>query len=268
MQEQRPYPSIFQSVGIVFIILSFIIIGSVATSFEVEDEATKNLVSLLAKIFAMGGAFFVIHRIRSFSGAGKYNFRPASIWILLAAIVAWVLLYALMLIIPYNYPEIEQTGYLAKDKTTTSVYIILRTALVAPFFEELIFRGIMLDGLMRRYGATTALLVSSALFGVMHLDLVQSVAAMFMGILLGWFYLQTRSLFVCIFIHALNNFMTIYPFPGKEDEELISNAFTPVEFYTFYTISAILFAGCILFIVRHARKHRQQETVVSDNLGE
>lgn len=260
MQERKPYPTILQAVGIVFIIILFMLVAGIATPTKDVDRETKNLLLLVRKIAAMGGAFFVIHNIRkNFSGDAGYNFRPQSVWILLAAIVSWVLLYVLMTIFIYLDPGLEQSGYFTQDHSSDSLYIILRTALIAPVFEELIFRGIILDGFLKRYGPTIAIISSAIMFGFMHMNVVQALGAMFMGVLLGWFYWQTRSLFICIFIHALNNFLVVYPFDRGEDKELLRDILTPLQYYSFYAVSVLLFAGCIYFISRQAKKRRRKD---------
>ena len=75
----------------------------------------------------------------------------------------------------------------------------------APICEELFFRGFMLGGLLRRYGPVTAVLASSAIFSLFHINPYQMIGAFVIGCLLGWLYVVTRSIWPCIFGHALNN---------------------------------------------------------------
>ncbi|WP_460577619.1 lysostaphin resistance A-like protein [Hymenobacter coalescens] len=75
----------------------------------------------------------------------------------------------------------------------------------APVLEELLFRGVMLPGLERNYGSGKAILQSSLLFGLFHLNPAQAVSAFLLGLLAGWVYVRTRSLAACIWLHFLNN---------------------------------------------------------------
>lgn len=259
MQVRKSYPSILQAVGIVLIIIVFMVLATIAVPVRGYEGETKNLLLLLRKVMALACAFFIIHRIRKkTSGISSYNFRPRSLWILVSAIASWMCLCVLMTIFIYLNPELEQSGYLAEDHRSDSVYLIIRTALISPFFEELLFRGIVLDGFLKKYSPTVAVIASSVLFGIMHIDLVQSVAAIFMGMLLGWFYWQTRSLFVSIFIHAFNNFIVTYPFKLDNEDQLLREAYPPVEYYSIYISALILFILSIFFIVRQARKFRKK----------
>lgn len=77
--------------------------------------------------------------------------------------------------------------------------------LVAPFTEELLFRGLFLRGFRDRYGKLTAVLASGLLFGIIHLNPWQFIATSAAGAVLAWWALETGSLWPCIYGHALNN---------------------------------------------------------------
>lgn len=77
--------------------------------------------------------------------------------------------------------------------------------LVAPFVEELLFRGIILRGFLRRYSRVNALLFSSIIFGAAHLNLYQFIGAGVLGLLLGWLYMHFRSILPGMFFHAIYN---------------------------------------------------------------
>ena len=82
---------------------------------------------------------------------------------------------------------------------------VLALVVVAPFTEELLFRGIILRGFLNRYKVSEAIMVSALLFGVIHLNIFQFLGAFFIGILFAWWFVKTRSLLPCIFGHVLNN---------------------------------------------------------------
>ncbi len=76
---------------------------------------------------------------------------------------------------------------------------------IAPITEELLFRGLILNTLLRRYSPLVAILFSSLLFALMHMNPWQLAVAMVIGVLLGWLYVRTRSLWPCILGHAIMN---------------------------------------------------------------
>lgn len=78
-------------------------------------------------------------------------------------------------------------------------------AVGAPLSEEIFFRGIVLNGLRRRYSAVTALLVSAALFAVVHFYVIQFLPVLISGLLLGLLFLRRRSLVTPLVAHAVVN---------------------------------------------------------------
>ena len=79
------------------------------------------------------------------------------------------------------------------------------SVLVAPFVEEIIFRGILYQGFdgSLRPGAT--IFVTSAVFGLAHLHVVQTPVAFFVGLACGYARWKTGSLAAPIAIHLGNN---------------------------------------------------------------
>jgi uncharacterized protein len=76
--------------------------------------------------------------------------------------------------------------------------------IVAPVTEEFIFRGVLLHRFNEKWDTTTAILVCSILFGIVHFN-IYSVAIAISFIFIALIYLQTRSLLVPIALHAMNN---------------------------------------------------------------
>jgi membrane protease YdiL (CAAX protease family) len=91
----------------------------------------------------------------------------------------------------------------------TSDYVpsFVLIVIAAPVFEELIFRSLILDGLLERYSHLNSILASSFLFGFVHLNPQQFVVAFIIGIFMGWVYLKTRSVVLTMIIHATLNFV-------------------------------------------------------------
>ena len=76
---------------------------------------------------------------------------------------------------------------------------------IAPFAEEIIFRGVILRGLLSSYGSTQAILFSSILFSLMHLNPDQLFHTLLIGIFFGWLYVRSFSLWPSIFAHMSFN---------------------------------------------------------------
>lgn len=82
----------------------------------------------------------------------------------------------------------------------------ITVCLFAPIFEEILFRGILLRGLLQnRVHPIMAIGLSSLLFGFAHLNPWQFLGAGLLGCVFGFVYYQTKALWICILLHALNN---------------------------------------------------------------
>jgi len=76
-----------------------------------------------------------------------------------------------------------------------------------PIMEELVFRGVLLDGL-RKYGNRFGIIMSGILFGLFHQNIVQCIPAIIMGIVFAEMAVRSNSLIPSIFVHILNNSMS------------------------------------------------------------
>lgn len=84
--------------------------------------------------------------------------------------------------------------------------IVLGGVALAPAIaEELLFRGALLDALLRRGPAWLAVAISAAVFGAAHLDLAQGGATAILGLYLGAVSVATGTVRVGIAAHFLNN---------------------------------------------------------------
>jgi len=78
-----------------------------------------------------------------------------------------------------------------------------------PFAEEIFFRGFILSGLTTRFGVTFALITSSLIFSLSHITLSIIVPVFISGILLGFLYIKTRSIWPCIAVHSIQNLIAL-----------------------------------------------------------
>ena len=94
----------------------------------------------------------------------------------------------------------------AREGFAGSAFLLV---LVAPLTEELLFRGLILRGLLRKYSVRKALVASSILFTLLHANPWQVVTPMALGLVLGWWFVRTRSLTPCLAGHALLNALAL-----------------------------------------------------------
>jgi membrane protease YdiL (CAAX protease family) len=106
---------------------------------------------------------------------------------------------------------------LARQATGADVaQIVVTSVVLAPFAEEVFWRGTLLPALLRSGSAGTAILVQGAVFGAMHFAddprpamWPLAIPLALVGVLAGWIYVRTGSLAVPILLHAVFNGLTV-----------------------------------------------------------
>lgn len=93
---------------------------------------------------------------------------------------------------------------------------IIAVCLVAPVVEEMLFRGIILRSFLRQYPKHYAILGSAVIFGAAHMNLYQFVAGLGSGLVLGWLYERSQSLWPGILFHASYNSIAIWFYDTQE----------------------------------------------------
>src|SRR5262249_35058833 len=93
----------------------------------------------------------------------------------------------------------------------------------APFAEELAFRGVILQGLAETGRPLRAVLISAFLFSAFHLDALGFLGRLELGLLFGFLFLSSRSIWPAIAAHAANNgvasaiFLAFRSQPGPDE---------------------------------------------------
>ena len=75
----------------------------------------------------------------------------------------------------------------------SKLYYLLRTLLVMPFLEEILFRGIIQNKLNERYSAFLAITFSSLFFALGHMEYEQSIVVFFTGMIIGLIYHKSKN---------------------------------------------------------------------------
>ena len=98
--------------------------------------------------------------------------------------------------------------------------LVLLLAAIGPFMEELLFRKVLIDR-MRGYGERLAVVTSALMFGLMHGNLVQSFYTFLVGLLFGYVYLSSGSIWYSYGLHFIMNlFMGVLPMQLGKDPAL------------------------------------------------
>lgn len=214
INQQKAYPSIKQGWGILGILLLVIIIYSIPLGILqiMKIDIQQGPFFLLNYAIPFIILLVIVHkrwknnplnreslRIRSFSPAllPVLVLMTSALVFVDSEIGSWI-----------PMPDFIEEFF--AQMLSANIWAFLTVVVAAPILEELLMRGIVLNGLLRNYSPWKAIIWSSVFFGVMHLNPWQFITAMIMGMAIGYLYWKSKSLLLCMFIHALNNGIAFY----------------------------------------------------------
>ena len=133
-----------------------------------------------------------------------------------------------------------------------NVFGIISIAIMAPLVEEMLFRG-AIQGYMLRKGMKPlhAILIASAIFGIVHMNPIQIPFAFAIGMIFGWLYYRTGSVVPGIVGHFINNSIACIQIATSTKEELNT---TTIEWlgtgptYALFALSLIVMIGMFLYL--------------------
>jgi sodium transport system permease protein len=122
---------------------------------------------------------------------------------------------------------------------------LLVYSILAALCEELAFRGFILSGLRRRLGPWSAILLSSLLFALYHMNVFQVVPTFLLGLVLGLLTTRSGSILPAMVFHLLYNGLLIgvalLPRFGYTDEAVpFQPFFHPAVAVTFTLLAFLL----------------------------
>jgi len=85
------------------------------------------------------------------------------------------------------------------------ILTFLVIGLIVPVFEEILFRGLVFGELKKSLSKYVALVLQAVVFGVYHMNVVQGIYACLIGLLIGFVYLKSKSIFGAILLHISIN---------------------------------------------------------------
>lgn len=215
--------------ALMMIFQSLFLIGFMAVKAAqgVRDEslltafAADNLLGcVLISNILIGAIFFLICKNGKNSIAKTWKLNPFT-WKAAATASVCTLAYSVMFILAKNRigisePDIVTASadyYSAIFRGLGSIMLCLNLLVAAPIVEEIVLRGVVYNRIESTAGNRAAIIGSALLFGLMHImagGATLAAGAFIMGLILGYIYAKTNSLWVCIIAHSAANLPDIY----------------------------------------------------------
>lgn len=128
-------------------------------------------------------------------------------WSILGVILAWMAQMVAISIeqLVFNIDQGSENTQEIVNITRTNPLFFIIPVFTAPILEELIFRKIIFGSLHKKMHFFFAVLISSLLFGVLHLEFQHLLIYFAMGVALAYVYVKTKRIIVPIIVHFAMN---------------------------------------------------------------
>ncbi len=237
----------YQSILILFLITLMVVFQFV--DFHLFENAKDVTIVTNSILRFLGGIVFLIIII----GFGyKWIFQFKNIW------KSFLIIIPALIISINNFPIIAFfDGRAILTDPVYRIYLFFIECLSVGFFEEIIFRGVILIFLLKKLshlknGVFLSIMISSALFGLIHVFNLLSGAAIgdtalqmgysfLVGMMWAVMYLRTRNLWLTMLLHATFNFFGQIMFylgnvDGRYDPYTVGITILLAVFAVFYSI--------------------------------
>ena len=143
-----------------------------------------------------------INDVKQISTHGKFKI----------VLIALLLIFALQILLSgllypklgLDYDVTDMFDISVNSNILSKIILVISLAVVPGIFEELFFRKALIDFTLP-HGKYFALLFSSLLFGLIHMNLSQGLFAFIIGLIFGAVYLYTKDIKLTMLIHFINN---------------------------------------------------------------
>jgi membrane protease YdiL (CAAX protease family) len=95
--------------------------------------------------------------------------------------------------------------FFEEKRSNVILFLTIFVSVLGPVIEEIFFRGFLYSAVKKRFGIFTGVLLSAALFSMLHANILGFLPIMILGVLMAFLYEATGSLVASISVHILHN---------------------------------------------------------------
>lgn len=141
-------------------------------------------------------------------------------------------------------------GILKMDGVTDLLVLLVVVALLPAIGEELVFRGILQQELVKTIGVPAGIILSSFIFSAVHLQIMGFVPKLLIGLALGLVFYRTQHLYFPMLMHFINNALPVvglYLAGGQlpDDQGTMESDWTQL------LPSALISIALLIFVIRY-----------------
>lgn len=231
------------------IISSLAVVSTLGGVTDVGFMLTYFIAMLLSYIAVTAMERYTFGRVAPIENS-KRGFNPVAI------LTGVVLLIAISIVLAPLAEVLPSDSRTFPEGTFTLISVVI----LAPIFEEMIFRGRLYNIFHHNGSPLSAASLSALAFGVVHLEPVVIIEALIVGVVLSYFYIVRRSIIAPIILHMCNNALAyalvVLSYRGESLMELLGEGMTLT---VVYATSVVIVVACFAIILRRMLVERKNE---------
>ena len=253
-------------------ILSLVLVIVFSSFYKTLEELSGSILYLITMMLVAQAGFAIIagmfakkHKLKPINLAKesfkKLSFRNIIICVLISviAIAGLVNFVGIFDIIWAKIGYSVSGSYLPNSNFGWFILDVLLSCIIPAIMEEILFRGIIFNGL-KKLGFWFGAIISAVMFMLVHLSLGSLVYPIIMGIVFCLVYQKTQNIIYPIIIHFCNNFFVKLI---EYFNVITSNNFGTIEMtawwhFVLVIIGAIVAVTLIYFIIKYLIKNKQE----------
>lgn len=146
------------------------------------------------------------------------------------------------------------------------IITFISVCIVTPIFEEIFFRGFILKGMLNNgVKPYAAILISSLIFGGVHIFPWQAVGGFLAGTILGITFYKSGSLLTCTTLHFINNFVAYLLFIRYKSLESPDFGFSD---FTLFIVGIILIVVFGHFYIKYTKNKNMEITKYGNTISD
>jgi uncharacterized protein len=138
------------------------------------------------------------------------------------------------------------------DSLPYRILNFMMLVVVAPISEELIFRGIVLNRWAQKWNLQRSLIATSLLFGFLHIN---PIGISMLGLVLALLYIKTKTLWVPIVAHAINNFIVFCMTIPASTKPATTNVLSLQSLQSSFWAGLVMMGISLFFLGRFIRRN-------------
>ncbi|WP_281616018.1 type II CAAX endopeptidase family protein [Flammeovirga sp. SubArs3] len=204
------FPNIWETLLFTITLLGEVYLSKQLGDFLKSSDVPEFLILTMKNILLLSLITYLVYRYQQYRNSNtKLELSKVNAMIVLFSICAhFCIIIAIgpLTLIPWFNEAIPAVPLETNVPLKAAIVVF-----IAPFLEEVIFRGIIQRGLLKNYSPWIAISVSGLAFGLCHIingSVVQFIFTAVYGLFWGWIYYKTRNLAYTIILHIFQNGIT------------------------------------------------------------